>query len=132
MVTVTNNVRDELRLIGKGFTYRTVLFTAAGALTFPRGMVLGRITATGKVTFYLTAAGDGTEIPFAVLADELVAPGVGDTSVRIITSGEFREDDVLVWTAGTPVPPSIAERDLLQTKGLYLTPETELSIQDNQ
>jgi hypothetical protein len=111
--------------------YREEVFSAAGALTFPAGMVVGRITASGKITFYASGAGDGTAVPMGALVNELVTTGAGDTNVRILMSGTVREDQLLVWTAGTPVVPTSAELQLLHTYGIIGQADRELQRFDN-
>lgn len=129
MVTSTDNTLDEYWLDDALFHDET--FTAASALTFPKAMILGRITATGFVTFYASGASDGTEIPIGVLAAEHVAAGAGDVLLRMAIRGTIREDKLLVWTAGSPVVPTLVERELLRDKGIYTQSDRELGAFDN-
>ena len=63
--------------------------TIAGG-NFPRGTVLGRITATDKYTISLSAAGDGSQVPDAILEEAVDASG-GDKVAPIALTGEFNE-----------------------------------------
>ena len=57
--------------------YEDEILLDAGGETYPAGTLLGRITVSGKLTKYTTGAVDGSEVPVAVLRDELVlAPGI--------------------------------------------------------
>ena len=127
---ITDNTLPSMLLSGN-HSFHQETFSAAGALAFPTGMVLGRITASGKVTFYNSGAVDGTEIPLGVLTNALTTTGAGDTEIRMLMSGEVREDKLLVWTAGVPVVPTTAERSLLADYGIIGLPDTELLRFDN-
>lgn len=53
-----------------------------------RGALLGRITASGKFVLSLAAAGDGSQVPVAVLVDDTDATA-GDKPTLIHTRGDF-------------------------------------------
>jgi hypothetical protein len=127
---ITDNTLPSLLLAGE-HSFHQETFSAAGALTFPKGMVLGRITASGKVTFYASGAVDGTQFPMGVLMNELITTGAGDTEIRIMLTGQVREDKLLVWTAGVPVVPTTGERQLLHDYGIIGLPDDELLRFDN-
>lgn len=67
---------------------RTVTLTGAAALA--RGAVLGRVSADGKFALSVAAAGDGSEVPEAVLVED-ADPSGGDVSALVYLSGEFNE-----------------------------------------
>lgn len=69
----------------------TLYFNNTGnpAATIPEGTVLGRITATGYLTPWVSSANDGSERPFGVL--------VGDVAVEY---GEVYQQDCTVCIRG--------------------------------
>jgi len=64
---------------------------------FPRGTVLGRITATGLLTESATGAGDGSEVPVAILAKDTDASG-GDVEAPVYRAGDFNERALTIGT----------------------------------
>lgn len=79
-----------------------VTVTVAANATWEAGLVLGKITATGKYVEYDNGNGDGTEVAAAVLYDTLVndtGSGVDVEATIINKDAEVREDD-LQWEAG--------------------------------
>lgn len=62
-----------------------------------RGAVLGRITASGKLTLSNNGASDGSQVPVAILAYDVDASG-GDAVCQVYVSGEFNSD-ALTWHA---------------------------------
>lgn len=129
MVTITDNTPVEL-LLGENH-FRQEGFTAAGALTFPKGLLLGRITATGKYTFFNPGAADGTEVQSAVLTEEFITTGAGDTEIRIMVSGLIRDDQLLEWNAGTPHAATAVEKFGLRDYGIIPKTDRELLRFDN-
>ena len=69
--------------------HRTVTIVAGADLT--RGAVLGRITASDKYLLSATAAGDGSQTPIAILAEDAAAAGA-DVVAPAYFSGEFAAD----------------------------------------
>ena len=108
-----------------------VTFTAAGANTYPAALLLGRITATGKMIPYAPAAVDGSEVPTAVLLKELVTTGAGDTTLYVMTAGRTREAETRVWDGGTPIALTDAERDALRAAGIEVVKSTSMGFHDN-
>jgi len=69
-----------------------------------RGSLLGRITVDGKVILSLAAAADGSETPYAVLANDVDTSASGtnaDTEVVIYLTGSFVEEEVTFGTGHT-------------------------------
>jgi hypothetical protein len=80
-----------------------------------RGAVLGKITASGKYNLSLSAAGDGSQTPEAVAAEDADATAA-DVDVLIYETGEFSEDALTLGAAHT-----IASiRDGLRDKGIFI------------
>lgn len=61
---------DELLVAVEMAGVRTI---ASGAGVLARGAVLGKITATGKLTLSVVAANDGSQTPYAILAESIDA-----------------------------------------------------------
>lgn len=83
-----------------------------------RGSVVGVITSSGKLTLSTTAASDGSENPFGILADHYDASGgdVGPCAVYI--KGDFNENAIILgtgWTVASIFSP-------LRTIGIFLKP----------
>ena len=111
-LTSQDNTIPQLMLSDGIFEQETL--TAAGALTYPVGLLLGRITASGKLTHYNSGAADGSEVPVAVLTNAKVFAGAGDLVFRALLSGVIRKDQLLVWNGGTPIAPTVGELDELR------------------
>ena len=62
-----------------------------------RGAVLGRITASGKLTLADDAAGDGSETPIGILVHDTDATSA-DKTCQIYVGGCFNNDE-LTWDA---------------------------------
>lgn len=67
----------------------------AGGDTYLAGTVLGRITASGKLTAYESGNADGSEIPIAVLHEDTVLAAATDEPFRPIISGRVRRADLI-------------------------------------
>jgi hypothetical protein len=79
------------------------------------GSVLGRITASDKWNLSLSAAGDGSEVPRAILMDAVDATGA-DKAGRVWLTGEFADEKLVFGTAHTIASTKTA----LAEKGIYL------------
>ena len=128
-LTTTDNVIPQFHLDDALFDNET--FTAGGANTYPKGLMLARLTATSKLVPYVTAQSDGSEFPIAVLTNALTTTGSGDTDLRAMIKGTVRKDKLLVWTGGSPVAPTVLEVDLLRDFGITAQEDRELLALDN-
>jgi Bacteriophage lambda head decoration protein D len=66
----------------------------------PRGAVLGQITVSSNVILSVRTAGDGSQTPCFILADDADATG-GPVSVGVYLSGEFTASSLILdasWT----------------------------------
>ena len=91
--------------------------TIGGAAPRLRGDVLGEITASpGNYLLSLSAAVDGTEVPSAILAEDIDVTG-GDLEQIIYDAGHFNEDAINLGTAHTVA----SVRDGLRDKGIHLS-----------
>jgi hypothetical protein len=59
-----------------------VTITVPAATTYPAGLVLGKITATGKYVAYNNGASDGTEVAAGVLYAELKNAGAAPADAK--------------------------------------------------
>ncbi|MGE3175915.1 MAG: head decoration protein [Vicinamibacterales bacterium] len=76
--------------------------TVAATTTLKAGMVLGRLTATGKYVPYDNAGSDGSEAAYGVLLDE-VANATGapvDVEATVINWGAEVRYSSLEWASG--------------------------------
>lgn len=79
-----------------------VTVTVANATTLEAGMVLGKLTATGKYVPYDNSGSDGSESAAGVLYGELVNDGVAPADfdgVVVNSDAEIRKAD-LQWASG--------------------------------
>jgi hypothetical protein len=79
------------------YTHRAVTILNPAA-DLKRGTVMGRITASGKWTTSLSAAGDGSAIPRGILAYDIPNPAA-DIVAAIYDQGSFVSEK-LVYGAG--------------------------------
>jgi hypothetical protein len=70
------------------------------AADMKRGSVLGRITANGKWTLSLSAAGDGSAVPRGILAYDVPNQGA-DFTVAIYDQGSFVPEKLTYGTGHT-------------------------------
>ncbi len=92
---------------------RLVTITAGADLV--KGAVLGRITADGKFILSASAAGDGSEVPDAILAEDALAAGA-DVQAVVYFSGEFNENALTLGVGHT----IDSIRAAMRSKSLYL------------
>ena len=78
--------------------------TVLAGQVFPRGAVLGRITASGKYVLALAAAADGSQNPAVVAVDNVDATA-GDVSAGVYLAGEFNG---AAMTLGTGITIAVA------------------------
>jgi hypothetical protein len=71
------------------------LFTLISGQNLVAGTVLGKITASGKVTILAPGAGDGSEVAMGVLFDNVDATGADHAGAVVIArSAEVRDSSV--------------------------------------
>lgn len=85
--------------------------TVLDGQTLTRGAVLGKITASGKVVLSLAAAVDGSEVPYAILAEDVTADGADEEATAYL-SGEFNEGELTIGTGHTADSIRAGLRDL--------------------
>lgn len=80
-----------------------------------RGALLGKITASSKLTLSLSAAGDGSETPTLILLEDCDA-SAGDKECLVGLSGEYNSDAMTFGTGHT----AASVKDGLRDLGIYL------------
>lgn len=108
------------------------VITGLGADTFIRGTILGVITATGK--YYPYNVGDspaGTNIPKAILLNEVVTTTTVDYPCGVMLTGEIDEAKVMIdgGTQGSGITQAI--KDQLRDYGIIVKSKTECGVIDN-
>ncbi|WP_419900697.1 head decoration protein [Roseomonas sp. USHLN139] len=101
----------------------TQLVSADGILilgqNLKRGALVGRITASGKLTLSASASGDGSQVPYGILIDDVDATAA-DTKCGIYVKGEFNQNAVTFGTGHT----ASSVYDVCRDAGLFLKPAT--------
>jgi hypothetical protein len=87
-------------LFAGNFPVATRKVTIAAGANLGRGAVLGRVTATDKWKLSASAAGDGSEVPDAVLLTDAAAAGA-DVEAMIAQTGEFNEAKLVLGVGHT-------------------------------
>jgi len=82
-----------------------------------RGTLLGKITASGKLTEAVAAHNDGTQNPYAIAAEDVDATA-GDVVTTVYTEGEFNDRAVVYSYTST----ADDWRAACQATGIYLRP----------
>jgi hypothetical protein len=99
-------------LIAGDFPRVTRLVTiASGTGVLPAGAVLGRITASKKLTLSAAASSDGSEAVHAVLAEPVDATAA-DVQAVVYFTGEFNADQLTFGVGHSAASAADALRDL--------------------
>lgn len=75
--------------------------TVNSSTSLPRGTVLGRVTASDKYIPSVTGASDGSQLPVAVLADD-ISTASGDVACGAYFEGEFADLKMTYDSGWTP------------------------------
>ena len=141
IVNQTNNQAhfdyDVSKVFIFGNRYEEVTFRnlTGGTLSYAVGTVLGRISATGKVTEMKSAATDGSELPIGILATTITdLATVSDVEINMCIQGDISEDKVIFNGSDviTTAEQGRIYRDWLTLVGIILKTSTELTNFDNQ
>ena len=97
------------------FPIRTEKVTVITGENLVRGALLGKITASGKVNLSLLAAADGSQTPYAILAEDVDATAEDKEAVAYI-AGDFNADAITFGTGHT----AANTKDGLRDKNIYL------------
>lgn len=112
MATQGTKKYDNL-IIGEDVTTDSGVVIAGQNLV--RGSLLGKITASGKLTLSLSASSDGSETPYAVLNAPIDALS-SDKACPIILGGELNANSITFGAGHT----AITTKDGLRTEGIIL------------
>lgn len=102
-------------LIAGDHPIRTVEVTIISGQNLVRGSLLGKITASGKCNLSLSAAGDGSQTPYAILVDDVNASG-GDKKGVAYIAGDFNANQIVFGASHT----AASVRDALAAKSIYI------------
>lgn len=105
-------------LIAGDFPLRTIDVTISSGQNLTRGALLGKITSGGEFILSLSAAGDGSQTPAAILAKDVDASGGDVAGVPVYVSGDFNERALTYGTGHT----ADSVRDALHKIGIHLQP----------
>lgn len=86
--------------------------TVALSAALKRGAVLGQITTGGKYILSASAAIDGSQTPYAILAEDCDASAGDVTSVAVYIKGEFNANVLSFGTGHTAATTKAALRDV--------------------
>lgn len=147
MATSTTPVNTENMLViqydfsevflGKNtFESATLINISGSAQSLSHGTVLGRISASGKVTLCVSTATDGSQYPIGILATATTAiANNGETNVSFCDYGEVASEKLIFSGAETlsTVLGGRQMRDLIPSlsRGIKLIASTELTAHDN-
>ena len=81
------------------------------------GAVVGKITASGKITEYNPANGDGSEAVYGILYSRGDATG-GDLKVTAVVRDAEYDEDSLAWFSGATGPQIDTGKDELEALGI--------------
>ena len=111
--TVTDSMTpDGLILAGAQYLTKAEIIDTGD---LARGTVLGKITASGKCITSLSAATDGSEVPYGILLEDANATSA-DKVAPVLIAGEVDGSKLTVGTGHTVA--SIT--DGLRDKGIYI------------
>lgn len=101
MTTYTEATRaaEIIRSEAPGTLSRETVTVVNGTAAFAAGMVLGKVTASGKYALYDDDNNDGTETAAAIALEACDASGGDKTCAVLFRLAEYKSD-LLVW-AGT-------------------------------
>lgn len=109
MTTETLSARAGDFLLGDPGTISMEVVTIAAGADLQAGMVLGKITASGKYAPYDNTAADGTQTAAGILLDNTEAASADQVATMVARLAEVQTDKLL-WDA--------ANNEAAQTAGL--------------
>lgn len=108
-------------LIAGDIALRTESITVISGQTLTRGAVLGAITASGKYNLSLSAAGDGSQVPTAILAEDVDASGGDVTNVPVFVRGDFNTNALTIGAGHTEA----TIKPILRDGGIFIKSAVE-------
>lgn len=111
----THSAYNSKQLLANDDDVTTRKITLLTGASYVAGEVLGKITATGKYKRSLSAAGDGSEVPDLVLAEDVDATG-GDKEAIAYETATVVATALTIGTAHTVA----SIREGLRDKGIKI------------
>jgi hypothetical protein len=101
-----------------GQEIKTQSFTILAGLDLKMGSVLGMITASGKLKLSASAAGDGSEVPMAILGEDVntLSPVNADAIFAVYVHCKVNPEALILGAGHTIASITAALRD----RGIYL------------
>ena len=90
------------------FVYES--FTLLAGNNMKRGTVLGQVTASGKLIPSLSGAADGSQVPMAVLCED-VDTTAGDINFKVLVHGKVNPEALIFGTGQTEANTKALMRD---------------------
>jgi hypothetical protein len=118
MANITTTTIDTASIELADGAFRDELLTFAGADTYAKGTILGRVTASGKLVPFATAAADGSEVPKAVLTYDVTRTGAGDEPIRALIGGKVNRNRLIIDADGNGNNITNAILDQLRAAGI--------------
>jgi len=112
---IANAAFDPNGIVAGGYDFKSDSETLLTGTNYVAGTLLGKITASGKYTTSLAAAGDGSETPVAVLLEDIDA-SAGDQQAVVMKMGAVVQDKITFGTGHT----FASVKDDLMARGLVI------------
>lgn len=131
------NLGGKKLLLGENTTQTGTYTNGTGALvTLAEGTVMGRISASGKLTPFTSGASDGSQYVVGVLIDAYTVDDTASAVVTICDGGEVNENAIVLSDSDTLETVvsgrRIKDKIAAESVGLKLIPSIEMSATDNQ
>lgn len=97
--------------------FRDEVLNFAGAATYKKGTILGRL-ANGKLTPFVIGGSGGAEVPKAVLTFDVTRASAGDETVRVAVAGKLNKNRLIVHADGNGSNLTNAILDQLRDYGI--------------
>lgn len=147
-ILTTNYTQRPLFIWNNRFNSLTATYTnsTGDEVTLTKGMLIGRISASGLVQQAISTATDGSQVPIGVLAADYTVANGASASVKFCIQGDV--DYGLLVYGGSPVDTidtviSLVDDnsdtvaigtigDILNGKGILPIATTQMTFEDNQ
>jgi len=128
---------DYSKLFLTSFKTITVNVVASGAdVTLAPGVLMGRVSATGKGAILKSASSDGSQFPLGLALDDVVIADGSNLDVAIAVTGKV-DESMIVLDGSDTLDTAIDGRQLrdlipASTEGIQLESLNELTNFDNK
>ena len=113
--------RSKVFIYDNFFEVGTLSNLSGGELTYPIGLVLGRVAADNTLIPLVSTAADGSQYPVGILAKEVTLETAGTADVDFCISGEVTSS-LIIFANGTDTTETVIE---LKTLGDRIKSDTE-------